>query len=83
MTHLVFFEEGNVSATVANNEITILHVISHDKVMLWNSLWPTAAFIFFFIQNTTGKFVSFAHFIKKKIRENALRYDVTITIVYF
>lgn len=47
MTHLVFFEEENVSANVANNEITILHVISHDKVMLWNSLWPTAAFIFF------------------------------------
>lgn len=66
MTHLVFFEEGNVSATVANNEITILHVISHDKVMLWNSLWPTAAFIFFFYPKYYWKICVFRSFYKKK-----------------
>lgn len=60
-----FFEEENVSANVANNEITILHVISHDKVMMWNSFWAMAADKFF-IQNTTGKFASSAHFYKKK-----------------
>lgn len=60
-----FFEEENVSANVANNEITILHVISHDKVMLWNSLWPTAAFIFFY-PKYYWKICVFRSFYKKK-----------------
>lgn len=80
LTHLVFFEEENVSATVANNEITILYVISHEQVMMWNSLWPTAACIFSLFKILLENCV-FRSFYKKKIRENALRYDVKITIV--
>lgn len=38
-----FFDERNVSTAVSHNEINIFYVISHDKVIMWVSLWTTAA----------------------------------------
>lgn len=43
---LIVVEVKNVSAISAHSEINVFHVITHDKVMLWISLWATRIGIF-------------------------------------